>query len=79
MARVEQIEASVGKDYPQALPFEFVNFEVGLVEGQDFLDPHVAIPLAGTLSSAALPAGQFLLTSWECAKLLLLILIAHSN
>jgi hypothetical protein len=75
MAGMEQVEAPVGQDYSQTVLFKLVNLEIGLVEGQDFLDPHEAILLAGTLASAALPAGQFLFTSWARTKLSFLILI----
>ena len=54
MARMEQIEASVGQDYPQTLSFKLVDLEIVLVEGQDLLDLRVAIPLAGRLDGVAL-------------------------
>jgi hypothetical protein len=56
MARMEQIEASVGQDDPPTISFKLVDLEIGLVEGQDFLDTHVAIPLAGTLDRGVLSA-----------------------
>jgi hypothetical protein len=45
MARMEQIEASVGQDDPPTISFKLVDLEIGLVEGQDLWGAHEVIPL----------------------------------